>query len=942
RKALIGYPGETPTLNATNADRGVAWGANYSPYGRYNYFTFAKLRILGGTQAFGIWGDYVRVVGNSMEDMRADAWTGVVMVDNSQQIQVLGNLFKNCGYDSYKHNVYIKTHANYVTGDKSIDYVTVGWNEFDSPYAGSDNRGGAIFVSRASDSGSKNVDHIYVHSNYFHGGNMEHIYTGDTTPHNGDIWIYNNILRENTNGSGGMYFAWGTRNVYLYNNTFYGLTGGGVMMAITGTAQVISRNNIYRSLGAANVGIETYQGATFNSQNDLYYGATVPSGGGITVSGAKTTDPLFVSASDLSLQANSTAINAGLNTVSSYVVNDYNGIGRPQGAGYDLGAFEYGSGGGTTPPPPGDTTAPSVPANLSATAVSTSQINLSWSASSDAVGVSGYRVYRNGTQINTTANTSYSDTGLSASTSYTYSVAAYDAAGNVSSQSSSVSGTTQTQVVLPVISNLTGSNTTATTTRISWDTNVATNGQVFYGLTSSYGQQSTVVNSNPRTTSHTVTLSNLTPSTFYHFQVRSIDASNNTVTSSDFTFTTLAAPLPPSPVISFFTASPTSITSGQSSTLTWSVSNATSLSVNQGVGTVTGSSRSVSPTVTTTYTLTATGAGGTATAQVTVTVGGGSTPTSTPPVIASFTASNESIVAGDSTALSWTITGNPTPTVSISGGVGTPAGSLASVSPTVTTTYTLTATNSAGSATAQLTVSVTPFSGGSGGGGSGGGGSGGGGSGGTISTSTPGTIVFIPPMSTPGIKEIISAVIRLINIDGTYYLIKNNQRFGITNPGMLSSYGFTFIMAKEPTAEDLALPDGPLLTPGDGSLVKSKEDPTIYLISKQKRYAFTSAKVFLSLGHKWSSVLTVTNPELQVLLKGDNLNNEQAAHLPGTDIVVDGTIYWIGEDNMLHGYPSLEVYNSWHIPNDFTKVVKANAADQLMPIGELVTMRVLE
>jgi len=370
--------------------------------------------------------------------------------------------------------------------------------------------------------------------------------------------------------------------------------------------------------------------------------------------------------------------------------------------------------------------------------------------------------------------------------------------------------------------------------------------------------------------------------------------------------------------------------------LTWSVSNATSLSINQGVGIVTGSSRMVSPTVTTTYTLTATGAGGAATAQVTVTVGGIAS-TSTPPVITSFTASNESIVAGDSTALSWTITGNPTPTVTISGGVGTPVGSLVSVSPTVTTTYILTATNSAGSATGQVTVSVTPFNDGSGGGSPGGGGSGG-----TISTSTPGTIVFIPPMSTPGIKEIISAIIRLINIDGTYYLVKNNRRLGITNPGMLSSYGLTFLMAKIATAGDLALLEGPLLTPGDGSLVKSAEDPTIYLISGQKRYAFTSAKVFLSLGHKWSSVLTVTNPELQALLKGENLYNEQAAHLPGTDIVVNGTIYWVGEDNMLHGYPSLEVYNSWHIPNDFTKVVKANAADQLKPIGELVAIRVLE
>src|SRR5204862_271307 len=93
-------------------------------------------------------------------------------------------------------------------------------------------------------------------------------------------------------------------------------------------------------------------------------------------------------------------------------------------------------------PAPADTTPPSVPTGLTASAVSSSQINLSWTASSDNVGVSGYRVYRNGTQIATTGATSFANTGLSPSTTYSYTVAAYDAAGNLSAQSSSASATT--------------------------------------------------------------------------------------------------------------------------------------------------------------------------------------------------------------------------------------------------------------------------------------------------------------------------------------------------------------------------------------------------------------------------------------------------------------------------------------------------------------------
>jgi hypothetical protein len=102
------------------------------------------------------------------------------------------------------------------------------------------------------------------------------------------------------------------------------------------------------------------------------------------------------------------------------------------------------TGSGTPPPPPsGDTTAPSVPAGLTATAISSSQINLSWTASTDNVGVAGYKIYRNGAQLTTATNTTFSGTSLSPSTTYSYAVSAYDTAGNNSVQSASVNATTQ-------------------------------------------------------------------------------------------------------------------------------------------------------------------------------------------------------------------------------------------------------------------------------------------------------------------------------------------------------------------------------------------------------------------------------------------------------------------------------------------------------------------
>ena len=89
-----------------------------------------------------------------------------------------------------------------------------------------------------------------------------------------------------------------------------------------------------------------------------------------------------------------------------------------------------------------DTVPPTVPTNLTATAISSTQINLTWTASTDNVGVTGYQIFRNGVQVGTSATNSYSDSGLTASTTYTYTVSAYDAAGNVSAQSSAANATT--------------------------------------------------------------------------------------------------------------------------------------------------------------------------------------------------------------------------------------------------------------------------------------------------------------------------------------------------------------------------------------------------------------------------------------------------------------------------------------------------------------------
>jgi hypothetical protein len=96
-------------------------------------------------------------------------------------------------------------------------------------------------------------------------------------------------------------------------------------------------------------------------------------------------------------------------------------------------------------PGPADTTPPSTPTGLAATSVTASGVSLAWTASTDNVGVTSYTVFRNGSAIGTSPTTSFSDTGLAPSTTYTYAVRANDAAGNASAQGAPLSVTTLAQ-----------------------------------------------------------------------------------------------------------------------------------------------------------------------------------------------------------------------------------------------------------------------------------------------------------------------------------------------------------------------------------------------------------------------------------------------------------------------------------------------------------------
>ncbi|MEE4196164.1 MAG: GEVED domain-containing protein [Bacteroidales bacterium] len=176
-----------------------------------------------------------------------------------------------------------------------------------------------------------------------------------------------------------------------------------------------------------------------------------------------------------------------------------------------------------------DTEAPTAPTNLAASNITETSFTLSWNASTDNVGVTGYDVYQNGNLLSSVTGTSTNVSGLSAGTTYSYYVKAKDAAGNISAASNTLDVTTDepADTQAPTApTNLSSSNVGETSVTLSWTASTDNVGVTGYDIYKDGSVMASTDNTN-------YNVSGLTAATTYSFYVTAKDAAGNVSAASN-------------------------------------------------------------------------------------------------------------------------------------------------------------------------------------------------------------------------------------------------------------------------------------------------------------------------------------------------------------------------------------------------------------------------
>ena len=176
----------------------------------------------------------------------------------------------------------------------------------------------------------------------------------------------------------------------------------------------------------------------------------------------------------------------------------------------------------------------------------------------------------------------------------------------------------------------------------------------------------------------------------------------------------------------------------------------------------------------------------------------------------------------------------------------------------------------------------------------------------------------------------------LVLSGGIVWMITGGTRRGFTSAEVFMSHGYNFGQVVAATAEDVALPVGPIMTYADGTLVMGPNDPLVYLVANGQKRGFTTGSVFTGLGYSFSNIQVAPVNTFSDLPTGSNIDSSAIAHPAGTRVITGGAV-WLMTATGRMGYPSGAVFTSYGI--GFEKVVGANSYDLAMADQGAVSMR---
>jgi IPT/TIG domain-containing protein len=364
-KALVAYPGARVTI-------GKAHGLDYgirtpNIAARADYWVISQLHIIGGKQAIDMGGAGWKIVGNEIECPGGDGQVGCVEASQASGIKFYGNEVHNAGAGPVASKFY---HAVYFSTDSN--HIDVGWNHIHDNFTCRAVQFHSSPLCRPNCGARDQTGHdqydLHVHDNLIHGDSCNGINFATVDPSKGPVEAYNNVIyhvgvADPKDGGGAfscIYVAGitntgpaGTGTVEVFNNTLYDCAAnrsrnaddsrGAFSVGGAGLTMRLRNNIVYQLPG------EVYldgSKAQITGEKNLWFGAG--NGPGQT-SGNVGGDPLFIDLGkfDFHLRGASPARDAGTTVlpnnpfvVSKGSATDKDGVARPQGKGFDLGAYE--------------------------------------------------------------------------------------------------------------------------------------------------------------------------------------------------------------------------------------------------------------------------------------------------------------------------------------------------------------------------------------------------------------------------------------------------------------------------------------------------------------------------------------------------------------------------------------------------------------------------